>query len=632
MDAAVKTIRDILLLAMTAILVAISPGAEAAGDWQSLIDKAEPLYAARDYKAALPLYEQAAQNAVTNADRIHCLRYLADCLCRLNHPDDALKQYETVATLIAPDDVQKKIENINHEALCFGMKGDYAKAESLSRAAEKLCDATKPDDQWLLARTLAQRGYFDYTQAKYQSAIKYFEQADTFAEQSKKNDVNAQYFRAKMAFAQAGSYYHLRRFDEAYNQFKRMYEHNVQLFGKTDLQTGWAMLALSDVLERLNQKQQADDWYRKSVYVFRKYNKDRITAQFGATDDTTKERINTYIFGKSKIPADLEEKEEPLCADSKTLLNTHDPRSLYARPLPDAPGRVWLNPAVPQRAIVIAIHGLSLEHSSYDALAKQLADAGITTVAFDVRGFGTYQQALGAEHLDFDGCLHDLHAVVSAIKADNPGRPLFVLGESMGGAIALQFAAHNPNLVDGLITSVPAGKRFKQATTSVKVALKYLGNKHKPFDIGTDVINLATKDPNLKTTWGDDPKTRSTLSPQELLTFQLMCNRNLENAKQLHETPVIVFQGVQDGLIKPEATYELFRAMSPKDKSFVMLGNTEHLIFEEGCFTPTVLKGLIAWMEAHFNKSEGLTAERADGTKYGVNLHHQIGNSAATGK
>ncbi|MBX9691394.1 MAG: alpha/beta hydrolase, partial [Cyanobacteria bacterium] len=70
-------------------------------------------------------------------------------------------------------------------------------------------------------------------------------------------------------------------------------------------------------------------------------------------------------------------------------------------------------------------------------------------------------------------------------------------------------------------------------------------------------------------------------------------------AKQIETTPVIIFQGVADTLVKPEATYDLFRAIAYKDKSFVMVGNAEHLIFEEGCFTPAVLKGLVAWMESH---------------------------------
>src|SRR5262249_8876748 len=151
-------------------------------------------------------------------------------------------------------------------------------------------------------------------------------------------------------------------------------------------------------------------------------------------------------------------------------------------------------------------HGLSLQHSSYDAFARQLADVGLCTVAFDMRGFGAYRQSFGADKIDFDGCMSDLKMLVRSIRADNPGVPLFILGESMVGAIALQFAAQNPQLVDGLVASVPAGKRFKAKTQAVKVAFHYLENKNRPLDIGTDVINQATHDPRVKQEWASDPR------------------------------------------------------------------------------------------------------------------------------
>lgn len=575
-------------------------------NWQALLDRAEPLYLNSNYKDVLPTYEQAAKEAVESgapvADQIKCLRYLADCYCRLEKPDDALAQYEKVGKLLCADDIEGRIVNTNCEALCFGLKGDYDKAQVLCNSSAKLCEG-KDELLWELTRTQAQVAYLDYQSANYTSAISGFQTAERTLDKSGRSDLLADVMRQKLAFAQAGSYYHLKRYAQAYPLFKRMYELDVRLFGKTDLQTGWAMMALSDVLEKINQREQAADWYRKSIFVFRKFNKDGLCKELAARSPSgcaeIQERVNKLVFGNSMPPADLVDTVEPLCNDSTRLLNMHDPRSMYARPFADAPGKVWINPMVEQHGAIIAIHGLSLNHSSYDAFARELADMGFCTIAFDIRGFGAYRQALGAEQMDFDGCMRDLQMMVGSIRADHPGVPLFILGESMGGAIAMQFAAQNPKLVDGLIASVPAGRRFKEKLTALKVAIRFLENKNRPFDIGTDVINQATHDPRVKAAWAGDPKTRSMLSPRELIEFQSMCNRNIEFAKQIDVMPVIIFQGVSDMLVKPEATYDLFRAIAVKDKSLVMVGNAEHLIFEEGCFTPPVLKGLAAWMESH---------------------------------
>jgi lysophospholipase len=575
-------------------------------NWQGMLDRAEPIYAAGNYTDALPIYKEAvdaAASAKANAaDLAHCLRYLADCYCRVKQPEEALKQYERIEGLLTADDVDGRATNLNDEALCYELQQDWDKSEALCRSALKICTEAKPENQWQISRTYAHLGYIQYMCAKYAAAIPLLQQAEHYLDLTGRDDLLAVVFRQKIAFGQAGTYYHLKRYADASKQFKRVYDLDVRLFGHTNLQTGWMMLAMSDVLAKIGQPDQAKDWYSKSVYVFRMYNRDRLCKEYAGKSTPTvnvEQSIDHYVFGNSTMPKDLQDTQAPLCKDDSVIVNTHDPRSAYVRPFTDAPGRAWLDPFVKQRGIVIAVHGLSLNHSSYDQFATQIAKYGFCTVAFDVRGFGSYRQALGAERIDFEGCLNDLELVVKAIKANNPDMPVFILGESMGGAIALQFTARNPELVDGLISSVPAGKRFKERRTVFKVAKHFLQNKNQPFDIGTDVINQATHNPRVKEAWTDDPNTRKTLSPEELIAFQSMCNRNLEAAKQITKTPVMIFQGVSDMLVKPEATYDLFRAITCKDKSLVMVGNAEHLIFEEGCFTPAVLKGVVAWMESH---------------------------------
>lgn len=607
------------LLSLFAILVCVMVTLPASGqpalqggpsdttaDTTDLLQQAEPLYQSGNYKDALAVYMHAQRSSTapgtTAAKKIRCLRYLADCFFRLKQPDDALSTYQQIDSLIDTADAANQVINLDDKAACLGLKDDYAGAEKLCRSAAKLCTGSDPEMRWQLARTEAQLGYFDYMRANYASAINNFRQAEIEITESGRVDLPALILRQKLAFAQAGSYYHLRNFELSYEQFRRLYDLDVRLLGKTDLQTGWAMLAMSDVLEKTKQISASQEWYHKACYVFRTVNRDRLTLEFAplaARIPDLHQRINEYIFGISTIPSDLQNSVPPLSANSSILVSNHDPRALYAGPFTDAPAAVWLNPAVARRGIVIAIHGLSLQHQSYDALARRLADEGFCTMAFDMRGFGAYRQALGAENLDFDGCMNDLQAVVKAIKGDNPGVPLFILGESMGGAIAVQFAAQNRQLIDGLVASVPAGRRFHDKRTAAKVALHYMQDKNRPIDIGTDVINQATHDPKVKAAWSLDPKTRGTLSPRELLAFQQMCNRNVAFAKQIDALPVMIFQGVEDGLVKPEATYDLFRAVTSKDKTLVMVGNAEHLIFEEGCFSEPVLKGLEAWIESH---------------------------------
>jgi alpha-beta hydrolase superfamily lysophospholipase len=87
------------------------------------------------------------------------------------------------------------------------------------------------------------------------------------------------------------------------------------------------------------------------------------------------------------------------------------------------------------RAVIVALHGMSDYSNAFDMPGKMWAKLGITTLAYDQRGFGRSDNPgvwAGAEAMRAD-----LNDAVAAARARYPGVPVFVLGESMGGAVVL---------------------------------------------------------------------------------------------------------------------------------------------------------------------------------------------------
>jgi alpha-beta hydrolase superfamily lysophospholipase len=258
-----------------------------------------------------------------------------------------------------------------------------------------------------------------------------------------------------------------------------------------------------------------------------------------------------------------------------------------------------LDPSGDFKAMVICVHGLGLEHKSFASFAERIAPEGFVTVAFDVRGFGSYAQTKGKEHIDMDGCISDLRTVVSLLRRDNPNMPLFLLGESMGGAIALRLTAEAPNLIDGLICSVPSGSRYKAKRTAFKVALLYLSNRNKPYNVGEGVVKQATAQQSVREEWTTDPAARLKLSPRELLQFQRFMDQNPKYAKLIKVTPTVILQGDDDRLVKKKGNFDLFEALPCDDKAMILVGHTEHLIFEAGQFRDGLAMGVVGWMQSH---------------------------------
>lgn len=267
----------------------------------------------------------------------------------------------------------------------------------------------------------------------------------------------------------------------------------------------------------------------------------------------------------------------------------------------DAPCLCWVKAGVPKRAVVVCIHGLGLNSSSWEQLGQRLSQAGVVTYAIDVRGFGSWMEAKGHHDVDFKACLADVKSTLQWVRKANPNLPVFLLGESMGGAIALQSTAAFPELIDGLISACASGDRFKQKKMDLNVALHALvpGGFRRNFNIGTSIVDQATDNPELKSEWEGDPLNRLKLSPKELLQFQKFMNENHDAAKLIINTPVLMVQGSKDGLVKPEGTEELFAELATPDKELLMVPNAEHLIFEEGQFTEGVLRSVADWVHRH---------------------------------
>lgn len=183
----------------------------------------------------------------------------------------------------------------------------------------------------------------------------------------------------------------------------------------------------------------------------------------------------------------------------------------------------------------------------------------------------------------------------------------------MGGAIALRLTAKHPQMVDGLISCVPSGDRFRSGKTELQVAMRFLKGRNKQFDVGSAVVQAAAEsrsggsNQGLQEAWLKDPLARLSLSPNELIQFQRFMNENHESAKQITALPVLMVQGWEDNLVKWEGTLELWKELATEDKQIELIANAKHLIFEESQFNEQALndkmdKMVSRWIDDHIKK------------------------------
>jgi len=268
------------------------------------------------------------------------------------------------------------------------------------------------------------------------------------------------------------------------------------------------------------------------------------------------------------------------------------------------PYRSWIPRDKPHQ-VLLCIHGLGFSSNSFSEFGRAMARRGFAVYALDVRGFGQWMQRQ-QDKVDFEGCMSDVEAALRALHKAYPGNQVFLIGESMGGGIALQATSRYPDLVYGLISSVPSGDRYAKLSSELIVGTRFLKNKDKEMDITPEVVNRATADPKLRQDWAAESTNRMKLSPKELKQFTDFMKGNEDAAVLIDKVPTLMLAGFKDKLIKPEGTIELFNDLSTQDKLLMVVGEGEHLLLEENQLTPQLEQLLVDWI-----KNESTAKQRA---------------------
>lgn len=180
-----------------------------------------------------------------------------------------------------------------------------------------------------------------------------------------------------------------------------------------------------------------------------------------------------------------------------------------APPPATSPGllpEIVAEPLEPPFATVIALHGLNDRKAAFDDLGAWLAKRGVRLVAYDQAGFGARQDR--GYWPGTDQLVRELAYRVRVERAKAPSVPVWILGESMGAAVALIAAARAPDglKVEGLILSAPAVWGGRQMSPAFRLVLATLVTVTPDMVLtGSDLGILASDNIPMLQALGADP-------------------------------------------------------------------------------------------------------------------------------
>jgi acylglycerol lipase len=232
------------------------------------------------------------------------------------------------------------------------------------------------------------------------------------------------------------------------------------------------------------------------------------------------------------------------------------------------------------KLIVLALHGMAMHGSTFDALKETLAVENILVVAPDLPGYGMQCLAKSAKcTFRSEASLELVEAQIKSIKDKLPDVPLILLGESLGGALAIDYASRNASEINGLILSAPA-LSFR-ALAGLKLAPKLLLSDN--FADGQVVLQ--------------DKSSRKTTSLRELLRIRSFLSRAKSEVSNLSpDLPILVLHGSADKIISLRGSEFLVNHATSSNKKLEVFCGAGHLLLEVKHPRAEVLSAIDNWL------------------------------------
>jgi acylglycerol lipase len=283
------------------------------------------------------------------------------------------------------------------------------------------------------------------------------------------------------------------------------------------------------------------------------------------------------------------------------------------------PLRAWLPDAAPG-AVILALHGLNDYSNAFALPAPALTAQGIALYAYDQRGFGA--APLAGRWAGNDAMVRDAVLAAALLRQRYPTTPLYLLGESMGGAVAI-LAATGPRRapVDGVILAAPAvwgrqtmnvfervGVWFARQMPAIELSQRSLPH---PLQASDNIAMLRAL--------GADPLVLKTARTDTLAGVVDLMSAALARAPLL-AVPALVLYGEKDEIVPRDALAAFVDSLpqaAQRRQRIALYPNGYHMLLRD-LQGATVLTDIAAWLR---EPRDGLPSGADSGARAALTRH-----------
>ena len=247
------------------------------------------------------------------------------------------------------------------------------------------------------------------------------------------------------------------------------------------------------------------------------------------------------------------------------------------------------------KAPLLVVHGLAEHGGRYGNIVDHFVPRGYAVYSFDLPGHG---KSGGRRCFidSFQEYLDTLKTFRDMVSRWQSGKPLFLLGHSMGGLIAAVFLIDRPHDVNGAILSAPAVSFPEDISPTTMFIGKVLSNIATRMGLTKLDAAAISRDTAVVAEYESDPMVHHGKVSARLGAEILRSMERVSLEAGAITAPLLIMQGGDDRLVSPDGAKMLYEKAGAADKTLKTYDGLYHEIFNEP-EREQVLKDAEQWLE-----------------------------------
>jgi alpha-beta hydrolase superfamily lysophospholipase len=239
----------------------------------------------------------------------------------------------------------------------------------------------------------------------------------------------------------------------------------------------------------------------------------------------------------------------------------------------------WL-PETEPKAVIMLVHGLGEHSGRYLNIVNHFVPMGFAVYGMDHPGHGRSDGI--RKYVDrFEDFIETVKAFFERIQGWQAGKPIFLLGHSMGGLIGAVYLLDHQAGLKGAILSGPSVKKPDSISGITVFIAKMLGVLMPRFGLVETAPDEVSRDPAVVQAYISDPLVYKGKTTARLAAEVLKALKRISREAGKITLPILILQGGADLIVNPAGAQMLYDSISSADKEISTYGGLYHEIHNE---------------------------------------------------